>query len=116
MPGIPALPNSSAYSDQPNAASVPNEMSVSMVAAPCRRFAQAARWNGQAPQITTGPASASEIHCQYSNCSAGTMASTITGSASTADPSSRSRSGRVGSGSGGPVVGVTAAGLGRVAV
>ena len=45
-----------------------------MVAVACRRLAQAARWNGQAPQTTTGAASASEIHCQYVNCSAGTIA------------------------------------------
>ena len=79
MPGMPAVPKNSAYSDQPNAASVPTETSVSMVAAPCRRFVQAARWNGQAPQMTTGAASVSESHCQYSNCRAGTIAIAMTG-------------------------------------
>ncbi len=64
MPGVPAVPNSSAYSDQANAAMVPMEIRVSMVAAPWRRLAQAARWNGQAPQTSTGAASVSEIHCQ----------------------------------------------------
>ena len=49
MPGSPAAPKNSAHSDQPNAASVPTEIRVSMVAAPWRRLAQAARWNGQAP-------------------------------------------------------------------
>ena len=38
----------------------PREMSVSIVAAPWRRFAQAARWNGQAPHRTTGVARASD--------------------------------------------------------
>ncbi|SFB05798.1 hypothetical protein SAMN05216266_10499 [Amycolatopsis marina] len=64
IPGTPALPNSSAYSDQRNAAVVPIDTSVSMVAAPCRRFASAALWNGHAPHTSTGAASVSEIHCQ----------------------------------------------------
>jgi hypothetical protein len=34
IPGMPASPKNSAYSDQPNAASTPTLMSVSMVAAP----------------------------------------------------------------------------------
>ena len=44
---------------------------MSIVAVPCLRFAQAARWNGQAPQSTTGVARLSASHCQLSNCSAG---------------------------------------------
>jgi hypothetical protein len=64
MPGVPAVPNSSAHSDQPNAASTPTDTSVSMVDAPCRRFAQAARWNGHAPHTATGAARVREIHCQ----------------------------------------------------
>ena len=56
-PVMPASPKNSAYSDHSQAASVPSEISVSIVAAPWRRFAQAARWNGQAPQSTTGVAS-----------------------------------------------------------
>ena len=64
IPGSPALPKSSAHSDQANAASTPIETRVSIVAAPWRRFAHAARWNGQAPQTTTGAARVSEIHCQ----------------------------------------------------
>ena len=35
-----------------------------MVAAPWRRFAHAARWNGQAAHTITGAARVSEIHCQ----------------------------------------------------
>ena len=46
MPGSPAPPQKSAYTDHPNAASVPIEISVSMVAAPWRRLSHAARWNG----------------------------------------------------------------------
>ncbi len=34
IPGTPALPNSNAYSDQANAASVPIDTSVSIVAVP----------------------------------------------------------------------------------
>ena len=56
MPGVPASPKNSAHTDQPNAASTPTEMSVSIVAAPWRRFAQAALWNGQAPHVATGAA------------------------------------------------------------
>ena len=56
-----------------------------MVAAPCRRLAHAARWNGQPPQTTTGAARVSESHCQYSNWSAGTIAIATTGTVSTAE-------------------------------
>ena len=64
---------------------MPTEMSVSIVAAAWRRLAQAARWNGQAPHVTTGAARVSESHCQPSNCSAGTMASAMTGTARAAE-------------------------------
>ena len=57
IPGSPAPRKKSATTDQPQAASMPTEISVSIVAAPCFRFCQAARWNGQAPQSTTGVAS-----------------------------------------------------------
>ena len=94
MPGTPAVPRNSAYSDQANAASVPSETRVSIVAAPCRRFVQAARWNGQPPQTTTGAARVSESHCQYSNCSAGIIAIATTGTESAVETSSRRRSRR----------------------
>ena len=64
MPGSPAPPRNSAYSDQTKAASTPTEMSVSIVAAPWRRLVHAARWNGSAPQTTTGAARVSDAHCQ----------------------------------------------------
>ena len=68
------------------------EMSVSMVAAPCRALVQAALWKGNAPQTTTGAASVSDSHCQYVNCSAGIIAIAITGTVSTIAPISRCRS------------------------
>ncbi len=79
MPGMPAEPRNSAYSDHRNAARVPIEMSVSIVAAPWRRLVQAALWNGHAPHTITGAASASDAHCQYVNCSAGIIAIAMTG-------------------------------------
>ena len=75
MPGMPAVPKNSAHTDQPNAARVPIDTSVSIVAAPWRRLIQAARWNGHPPYATTGAASARDSHCQLVNCNAGTIAS-----------------------------------------
>src|SRR3954453_22205365 len=91
MPGSPAVPHSSAYTDQPSAASVPIDTRVSIVDVPCRRLVHAARWNGQPPWATTGQASARLIHGQSLNCQAGTIASTTTGTVSTTEISSRSR-------------------------
>ena len=67
-------------------------MSVSMVAAPWRRFIHAARWNGQAPHSTTGAARAKASHCQFVNCSAGIIDISTTGTASAVDTSRRCRS------------------------
>src|SRR2546430_12475531 len=97
MPGIPAVPQNSAYMDQPNAAIVPIEISVSIVAVPCRRLAHAAWWNGHAPQTTTGAASVSDSHCQLVNCSAGIIAIAITGTVSTIEINNRRRSDAVAS-------------------
>ena len=94
MPGIPASPKNSAYSDQTNAASTPRLISVSIVAAPWRAFITAARWNGHAPHTTTGAARVSESHCQLSNCSAGIIAMASTGAVSTAEIIRRWRSDR----------------------
>jgi hypothetical protein len=74
-------------------------MSVSIVAVPCFRFAQVARWKGQAPQSTTGVARLSASHCQLSNWSDGIIEISRTGSDSTAEITSRRRSGAVGSAS-----------------
>lgn len=90
--GMPAVPRKRAQSDQPKAASVPMDTRVSIVAAPCRRFVQAARWKGSPPQTTTGAARVRESHCQLSNWRAGTMAIRTTGTASTAETWRRCRS------------------------
>jgi hypothetical protein len=99
MPGSPALPRNSAYADHRKATPVPSEISVSMVAAPCRRLVQAALWNGQPPHTTTGAVSTRHSHCQYRNWAGGTIDSTTTGTASTSDTSSRCRRDAVGSAS-----------------
>ena len=92
IPVCPAVPQNSAYSDHPKAARVPREISVSIVAARCLRFVHVATWNGQAPHTTTGAASVSDNHCQFGNCSAGTIAMAITGSDSARQISRRRRS------------------------
>ena len=114
-PGAPASPRNRAYSDHPNAASTPSEISVSIVAVAWRRLRQAATWNGQAPQTATGAASVSASHCQSSNCSAGTIDSSTTGTDSSAEMTTRSRSGRDSSTSGaaGSVPSAVAATAGR---
>ncbi|RUP69497.1 hypothetical protein SSPNP10_07065 [Streptomyces sp. NP10] len=48
IPAMPAVPKNSAHTDHRKAADVPTEISVSIVAAPCFAFVQAARWNGHA--------------------------------------------------------------------
>ena len=68
--------------------------------APCRRFVHAARWNGQAPQATTGTDSTSESHSHPATCSAGTIASRTTGTVSTALTSTRRSRSRVSSAGG----------------
>ena len=55
-------PRTSATRLQPVATVTPKEISVSIVVAPCRRFTSAARWKGQAAQVTTGRASATASH------------------------------------------------------
>ncbi len=64
MPGMPASPKNSAQPDHSSAARVPTETRVSMVAAPCLAFVQAARWNCQPPHTTAGAARVRESHCQ----------------------------------------------------
>ncbi len=93
IPGMPAWPQNSAQKDQPKAARVPSETRVSMVAAPCRRLVQAARWNGRPPWTTTGPVRAKASHCQLVNCRAGTIDSMTTGMLRTALISRRSSRG-----------------------
>ena len=70
-----SMPASSTTVDHVHAASVPMEMSVSIVTAKWRALSAAARWNGQPAHRTTGVASASAAHSQPSNWSGGTIAS-----------------------------------------
>ena len=63
-----------------------------MVAVACRALTSAALWNGHAPQVTTGVASASATHCQSVNWIAGVMVRTNTGTLSTALAIRRRRS------------------------
>ena len=99
IPGSPASRKKRETADQPQAASVPTEMSVSIVAVPWRRLSAAARWNCQPPQRTTGVASWSESHCHASNWSEGTITSSTTGSESAVVTSRRKRSAAAGSAS-----------------
>ena len=94
---MPASRKKRATTDQPRAASVPIEISVSIVAAPWRRFSQAAWWNGQPAQSTTGVASCSASHCQFSNCSGSIIEISRTGSERAAAKISRRRRSAVGS-------------------
>ena len=63
-----------------------------MVAAPWRRFIQAARWNGHAAHRTTGEASVKVSHCQFVNCSVLIIEISSTGMPRTAATMSRLRS------------------------
>ncbi len=91
IPGSPAPRKNSETTDHVHAAIVPIEMSVSIVAVPWRRFVQAARWKGYPHHSSTGVASCSDSHCQLSNCSAGIIPSTSSGSDSAAETIRRTR-------------------------
>ena len=99
MSFMPASPRNSAYSDHSQAASVPTEISVSIVAAPCVRFAHAAWWNGHAAHSPTGVTRFSDSHWKLSNWSAGIIASSRAGTESSAARSRRCRSGAISSSS-----------------
>src|SRR6266516_3492479 len=94
MPGRPAVPKNSAHTLHPYATVTPIEIRVSMVAARWRRFAQAAWWNGHAPQTATGEARVRASHCQLRTCSGAIIAIASTGTVNTAHTSSRVRSDR----------------------
>src|SRR5690606_4403484 len=118
MPGMPASPKNNAYSDQPNAASTPMLMRVSMVVEPWRAVIAAARWNGHAPHTATGAASVSTSHCQLVNWRAGIIDSTGMGRLSAAVITSLFRK-FVSSASGSltdPVLGVAVGGAGIAAL
>ena len=72
--GSPAPANSSAATDQPQAARVPSDTRVSMVAVRWARAARAARWKPAPAHSTTGVARTAASHCHPGYCSAGTMA------------------------------------------
>ena len=73
MSFMPASPRNSAYSDHSHAAERADaDISVSIVAAPCLRFAHAARVERpRRPQRRPAWRACSDSHCQLSNCSAG---------------------------------------------
>src|SRR5690625_3109971 len=103
MPISPAPPHSSAHTDHSDAALTPKETSVSMVDEPYRAARAAARWNGQAPHVTTGSENAVITHCQPGNCSGGIIDSTRTGSVRIAEIIRRCRSARLALASGSEV-------------
>ena len=86
-----STPRRSTTVDHPHAASVPTEMSVSIVAAPWRALTEAARWKGQPAQKTTGVDRARATHSQPSNCSGITIASSASGTLRTAATTRRRR-------------------------
>ena len=64
-----------------------------MVNEPCLRFVHVARWKGAPPNTYTRVVRSAQAHCQWVNCSAGTMDRIITGTDNAADqPTRRSRS------------------------
>ncbi|CAB4937434.1 unannotated protein [freshwater metagenome] len=81
---------------------------VSIVDVPCFRLVHAARWNGSAPQTTTGAARVNDSHCQLVNWRAGIMAIAMTGMLSTAETTNRCFSGSVGRSSCGSAAGSVA--------
>src|SRR5258707_14168092 len=60
-----------AYTDQPHAAVMPSDTSVSIDAEPWRAFFSAARGNGHAAHPPTGAGSATSTHCPPGNRYAG---------------------------------------------
>ena len=53
-----------AQTDQPQAAAMPSDTSVSMENVPCLVLTSAARWNGQADHSATGAAQPTRNHSQ----------------------------------------------------
>ncbi len=84
--------------DHVQAASVPTEISVSIVAAPWRAFRSVARWNPAPAQKTTGVARTSASHSQPSNWSGGTIVIAMSGAVSSAATTRRVRTARAASG------------------
>src|SRR5260370_12346461 len=63
----PTSRTNTAYADQPQAATMPSDTSVSIEVKPCLAAFSAAAWNGQAAHPATGTASATRTHCQPGN-------------------------------------------------
>jgi len=63
MPGMPTVPRKKAHRDQRSAADGPTEISVSMVAAPCRALVNAALWKGHPAYVSTGAERVNDSHC-----------------------------------------------------
>ena len=93
-----SMPPTSTTTDHVQAASVPTEISVSIVAAPWRAFRSVARWNPRPHQNTTGVASTSATHSQPSNWSGGTIATTTRGAVRSTATASLVRTARTASG------------------
>ena len=78
-PACPRSRTNIAYTDQPHAAVMPSDTSVSIDADPCRAFFSAAWWNGHAAHPATGAASATRTHCQPGTGTRGTATAGPTG-------------------------------------
>ena len=101
MPGcsVRAGSASSCHVENRKAAPTPMDTSVSIVEARCRALTAAARWKGQAAQVTTGRLRANAHQPQFGNCAAGIMEMMSTGSVRAAASSSRGRSAAAAAGS-----------------
>ena len=80
----------------------PSEMSVSIVVARWRRLTRVAWWIGHAPHVTIGVVNARANHCHPIPMNAGIIPMAATGTASTADTTTRLRSERIPASSSGP--------------
>ena len=86
-----APPHSTAHMLHNCAAITPTEISVSMLADPCRALTAADLWNGHAHHVTTGSDSAPAHHCQPWNWANPNMDMVKTGSEKTAATTRRRR-------------------------
>ena len=100
--GSPGPTASSAATDQPQAARVPSDTRVSMVAARWRSPARAARWKPDPAHSTTGVARTAASQAQPGYCRAGNMARASTGAVRAAAASRRVPGPDAADGDGGP--------------
>src|SRR5512141_1307436 len=98
MPSIPGWgavisgSTASCQAENAYAAVTPMETSVSIVEERCRALMAAARWKGQAPQVTTGSARIPAAQPQLANWNAGTIELRNTGTVRMAATIRRGRS------------------------